>query len=270
MNFIYIGHPQPFWFVESDLLADLLCAEISRVNTIRDQHGNLDVFFESPDASKSQRKIFFLVLAHGKVLDIISELFASRYEPGPQLSKEDTRILHWVSGLVASDAPDWVLETNRVADRLPEHLKDALPEPLRAESYTTDDPVRMRAIEAAVKTLNTLENLQSLIARVVDQQFDRLSQRWAPKLKKPKHWLKATQGLRKKHDFSGYSHLLTDKQQLAFSLKWEYELGLTEIASRMGISRKTASEHIHAAKRKIDQGISNQKRRLTSTKNTDC
>jgi hypothetical protein len=127
----------------------------------------------------------------------------------------------------------------------------------------------MRAIQSAVKTLNTLESLQSFIERVVDQQFDRLLQRWAPKLKKPKHWLKGTQGLRKKHDFSGYSHHLTDKQQLAFSLKWEYELGLTELASRMGISRKTASEHIHAAKRNIDRGISNEKRRLASSKNTD-
>jgi DNA-directed RNA polymerase specialized sigma24 family protein len=269
MNFVHIAHPQPFWFVESDLSADLLRAEIAKVKAIRNKHGRLEGFLDSPEATASQRKLCFVVLAHGKVLEIVSELFASRYEPAPRISEEDSKILNWMDGLAASDAPDWVLETNRVVDRLSVHLKNALPEPLWAESYATNDPVQMKAIESAVKTLNTLENLQSLIERVVDQQFNRLLQRWAPKPKKPKHWLKGTQGLRKKHDFSGYSHHLTDKQQLAFSLKWEYELGLSELASRMGITRKTASEHIHAAKRNIDRGISNEKRRLASSKNTD-
>ena len=86
--------------------------------------------------------------------------------------------------------------------------------------------------------------------------------------KKPKHWLKGTVGLgQKKADLSRYMHGLTDKQQLAASLKWEYELGLTEIASRMGLDRKTAYEHIEAAQRKIDQARSNEKR-SSRTKST--
>jgi predicted DNA-binding protein (UPF0251 family) len=54
-------------------------------------------------------------------------------------------------------------------------------------------------------------------------------------------------------DYSQYMHNLTEKQYMAFSLKFEYELSLTDIASRMGIDRKTAWEHIEAANRKIDQ-----------------
>jgi len=269
MNFFYIAHPQPFWFVESDLLADLLFAEIAKLKPIRDQHAHLDGLFDSPDATRSQRKLCFFVLAHGQVLEIISELFASRYEPSPRISEGDSKILNWINGLAASDAPDWVLATHRVVDLLAVHLKDALPEPLRAESYITDDPIRMRAIESAVKTLNTLESLQSFIERVVDQQFHRLSRRWTPKVKKPKHWLKGTQGLGGKTDLSRYFHSLTEKQQLAASLKFEYELGLTEIASRMGIDRKTAAEHIHAAERKINQSRSNEKRMPASSKDTD-
>jgi len=71
----------------------------------------------------------------------------------------------------------------------------------------------------------------------------------------------------KKTDLSRYMHGLTEKQHLAFSLKYEYQLGLAEISSRMGLDRKTAYEHIEAAKRKIDQARSNEKskaRRATS------
>jgi hypothetical protein len=82
------------------------------------------------------------------------------------------------------------------------------------------------------------------------------------KSKVSKTQLRGTEGLgRKTLDCSQYMPNLTDKQQLAFSLKFEYELGLTEIASRMGIDRKTASEHIEAAKRKVDQSRSNEKRK---------
>jgi hypothetical protein len=76
---------------------------------------------------------------------------------------------------------------------------------------------------------------------------------------KPEHWLKGAEGLVRKADLSQYMHNLTEKQQLAFSLKFEYELGLAEVASRMGLDRKTAYEHIEAAKRKIDQARSNEK-----------
>lgn len=86
--------------------------------------------------------------------------------------------------------------------------------------------------------------------------------------KSPKRRLTGTNGLGpKKADLSHYMHGLTEKQHLAFSLKYEYALGLAEISSRMGLDRKTAYEHIEAAKRKIDQARSNEKgkaRRVTS------
>ncbi len=62
---------------------------------------------------------------------------------------------------------------------------------------------------------------------------------------------------------------VTEKQQLAFSLKFEYALGLAEIATRMGLDRKTAYEHIEAAKRKMDQARSNEKSKARRPKSED-
>jgi DNA-binding CsgD family transcriptional regulator len=84
--------------------------------------------------------------------------------------------------------------------------------------------------------------------------------------KKSKYWLKGVEGLQRKADLSRYMQGLTDKQQMAASLNWEYGLGLTEIASRMGIDRKTADEHIKAAERKINQARSSEKRKAHRTK----
>lgn len=75
--------------------------------------------------------------------------------------------------------------------------------------------------------------------------------------------LRGVEGLGQKHqDLSRYMHKLTEKQQMAFSLKFEYELGLAQIALRMGLDRKTAYEHIEAAKRKVDQVRSAEKRKF--------
>ncbi len=78
--------------------------------------------------------------------------------------------------------------------------------------------------------------------------------------KKPKHWLKGTDGLARKADLSRFKQGLTEKQELAFSLKYEYQVGPAELAARMGIDRKTAHEHLDAANRKIAQLRSSEKR----------
>lgn len=83
-----------------------------------------------------------------------------------------------------------------------------------------------------------------------------------------KHFSKGTSDLTRKHDLSQYMHGLTEKQQLAFSLKYEYEIRPAEIASRMGIDRKTVDEHIEAANRKIDQVRSNERRKANRNKST--
>lgn len=76
------------------------------------------------------------------------------------------------------------------------------------------------------------------------------------------HRPRGTEGLvQKKSSLSEYMGGLTEKQQMAISLKYEYGLGLEEIASRMGITRKTAYEHIQAASKKIEQTRSREKRR---------
>jgi len=88
------------------------------------------------------------------------------------------------------------------------------------------------------------------------------------KRKRPEHHPKGIEGLvHKTMDLTNYMDNLTEKQRLAFSLKCEYGLGLAEIASRMGLDRKTAYEHIEAAQRKIDQASSNEKRKAR-TKST--
>jgi hypothetical protein len=185
MNLFYIAHPQPFWFVQSDLLAKLFSAEIAKVKVIRDRRTRLDRYLDSPEAKVSQRKLCFVVLAHGKVWQIAAESFAIRKEPSPRISEEDSSVLNWIAELGAGDAPAWVLDTKRVVNRLREHLLNALPHALRTGSYDMDDPVQMNAIESAKSTLNKLESLQSLIERVLDQQFSRVSQRWAQTVKKP-------------------------------------------------------------------------------------
>lgn len=86
--------------------------------------------------------------------------------------------------------------------------------------------------------------------------------------KAPKHWLKGVEGLTRKADLSRYTHNLTEKQRLAFSLKYEYGLGPTEIASRMGIDRKTLSEHLEAANKKIQEDRSFEKRRINLSKSS--
>jgi len=77
---------------------------------------------------------------------------------------------------------------------------------------------------------------------------------------------KGTKGLSRKTDLSRYKHNLTEKQELAFSLRYEHELGLSEIALRMDLDRKTAHEHIEAANRKIAQVRSKEKAKARRAK----
>jgi hypothetical protein len=81
------------------------------------------------------------------------------------------------------------------------------------------------------------------------------------KRKGSKREFKGTEGLGKRaSDLSKYMDGLTEKQQLALSLRLEYRLPLAEVASRMGVNRKTAYEHFMAARRKVDQIRSNDQR----------
>ncbi|MCI0350814.1 MAG: HTH domain-containing protein, partial [Acidobacteriales bacterium] len=90
------------------------------------------------------------------------------------------------------------------------------------------------------------------------------------KTRRTKRGFKGTQGLGpKKTDLSQYMNKLTQKQQLALSLKYEYELPVTEIASRMEVDRKTVYEHIDAAERKIAQIRSAEKGKVRRMKSPE-
>ncbi len=265
--------PRPFWFVSADLLADVLRAEIKAIVRLFGKYPDLPKLFDIPETTIPQRTVCFELLAHCKIVETVDETFLGRYQDSPALCDEESNALRRTQNLVRSDGPAWVLEINEVAEWLPVHINRALPEPLREQGFYRNDPAKDEAVRSAANTLGTVDQIQTLTLSVFDQQLQRLRKRWSATLaqaggpKRPKHWLKGTEGLVKKADLSQYMQGLTEKQQLAFSLKCEYGLGPVEIASRMGIDRSTMYEHIEAANRKIDQVRSNEKHR-TRIKNT--
>jgi hypothetical protein len=260
----------PFWFAEEELLTNLLRDEIHLVTQRFAKHPNLPEFFDLPEASVQQRAACFAVLAHRALMNDIYEVFAGRWQQPPSLGDEEKDVLTRTQNLFAADAPVWVLEVNEVAELLPSRIYDSLPEPLRRGGFNASDPVQVEVIRSAATKLSSVEEIQTLSKKVLDQQLQRLERRWsAATLGGSKLQLKGAEGLgRKKIDLSKWMHGLTDKQEMAFSLKQEYGLGLSEIASRMGLDRKTAYEHIHAAATKIDQIRSGEKRKANRAKGT--
>jgi hypothetical protein len=252
----------PFWFVASELLTKVFHAELDVVTQLLVKHSDLSNLFDAAEATAQQRTACFALLAHFKLFEIADEQLTARYEESPSLDDVESKTLKRIYNLVPADAPAWVHEVQQVVEQLPIHIYTSLPETLRRGGYNPEDAEQIRAIESAKMTFSSVEQIQILTERVIDQQLKRLQRRWPPAQngpKKPKHWLKGTQGLTRKADLSLYKNGLTERQELAFSLKWEYGLGLTEIASRMGINHKTAYEHIEAAKKKMEEAISNEK-----------
>lgn len=178
-DFPYVPPPQPFWFASSELAADLLHAEIVTINKVIEQHPELPSLFDAPEATASQRKLCFTLLAHRTVLEIVDELFAGRSEQPPSFGEEQSNALRSTNGLVTNDAPDWALAISRVVDALPYHFFNALPGPLRVGGFNRDNAEQMQAIQSAKETLITVDQIQALIERVLDQQLQRLSQRWS-------------------------------------------------------------------------------------------
>jgi len=119
-------------------------------------------------------------------------------------------------------------------------------------------------------TIETVRNEETAAAgAILAETTDSQEARRSDKRKGSKRPLKGVEGLGPKQaDLSQYTHKLTEKQQLAFSLKYEYGLGPAEIASRMELDRKTVYEHLAAAERKIDQVRSTEKRKGNRAKGT--
>jgi len=274
----YSLDPVPFWFARSELLADLWHAELRIL--IRSLADNPDLLklFDVPDATLAQRSAGFVLLAHREVLSMIDETLVGRYEESPCLDDLESRAFYSTANLVPADAPAWVVEMHNVVTLLPDRILQALPQPLRKQAFDQNNPAQA----AALPSLSTVEQIQSLVAGVFEQQLRRLTGRWSVASIPPGQnqqspasqaaGLKGTEGLVRKTDLSRYSQFmcnLTEKQELAFRLRVEYGLKLTEVASRMGIDRKTAYEHIKAAIKKIDQARSSEKRNAKRAKNPD-
>jgi len=171
--------PRPFWFLRSELAEALLHAEIVTVNKLIARHPDLLKLFDAPETTVSQRRLCFVLLAHREVLEIINEWFAGRYEqPSGGISDAEQKIVNLTTGLVSTDAPEWALEMGRVVNRLAGHLRDALPPPLEAEGYNSDNPAQSEAILTAASTLDTVEKLQAWIEKVLKRQLQRLRPRW--------------------------------------------------------------------------------------------
>jgi hypothetical protein len=174
VDILNLPPPEPFWFVNSELLEELFRVELSLISCLLVQHPELRSLLDTPVATVSDRKTCFTVLAHRKVLDMISEMFAARYEE-PSLSDEESNAASATSDLVPSDAPDWVLDMDRLVERLPSHLFGALPQALRTGGFSQNSAAQMEAI----RRLSTIGQLQTLIETVFDQQLGRLEERWA-------------------------------------------------------------------------------------------
>ena len=171
--------PHPFWFVSTELLADIWRCEIKTIIQLFSQHSDLCQLFDTPDATIPQRTICFELLAHRKVIEMIGETVSGRYEDLPPLSDEESGALRKSQHLAISDAPGWIREGSETAEWLPVHINRALPELLREQGFNRNDQAIDELIRSAVKATSTLENIQDLIQGVFDQQLGRLKKRWS-------------------------------------------------------------------------------------------
>lgn len=168
----------PFWFASEKLLADLLRAEIHSVTELFARHPDLPEFFDLPEATAPQRVACFSLLAHCTLRDTIYDTFAGRYEQSPSLGDEEQDVLRRTRNLFASDAPAWVLGVNEMAELLPSRIFDALPEPLHRGGFIDDNSAEAEAIKAAASEIGSVQQIQALSRKVLDQQLQRLQRRW--------------------------------------------------------------------------------------------
>ena len=175
----FLGDPQPFWFIPSELLADLMRAELDTLNQLITEHPDFRTLLDTPEATPPQRQVCFALLAHRKIFQIIDEQLVSRYDDSPSLDHNQSNAVTQTSNLVVPDAPAWVLEMNQLVELLPHRILDALPEPLQRQGFYTNDPVKDAAIRTAAEALNNnVEEIRRLTEEVLDRQFQRLTNRW--------------------------------------------------------------------------------------------
>jgi hypothetical protein len=168
----------PLSFASTELLTNVFRAEIGAMRQLLAKHTDLLNLFDAPEATVPQRAACFALLAHRKLIEMIYDNFAARYEDSPSFSDAESDTLNRTHGLVAPDAPTWVQEMHQVVERLPAHIYTSLPESLRMGGFNPDNAEQMQAIQSAKKTLSTVEQIQTLTEWVLDQQLQRLERRW--------------------------------------------------------------------------------------------
>jgi hypothetical protein len=174
-----LSSDNPFWFAGEELLTDLLRVQIHSIRELFTRHPDLPELFDLPEATVPQRAACFALLAHRTLMDEIYETFAGRYEHSPSLGDEENDVLSRTRSLFADDAPAWVLEANGVAELLPSRIYDALPEPLRRGGFNADDAAQVEIISSAASRLSSVQEIEALSSKVLDQQLQRLEGRWA-------------------------------------------------------------------------------------------
>lgn len=175
--------PKPFWFVSTALLADICHAAIAAIAQLFTKHSDLRRFFDAPDATTPQRTICFEVLTNLKVIEMAEETASGRYEELP-FSDEELGVLGQSQNLVMSDSPHWSLEINEVAEWLPIRINSTLPELLRERSFERNDAAKNEVVRSAAKSFSSVEQIQTLIRGVFDQQLQRLRERWSTEIAK--------------------------------------------------------------------------------------
>jgi hypothetical protein len=180
MNSFYIPPAEPFRFLTSQLSEELLRGEFETFKRILELHPEFRTLFDSAEATMLERNTCFTLLAHRRVMDILSDMFAARYERTAVLNNDDINLVHSTDNLVPADGPHWVLEIERVVDQLPSHLLDSLPLLLKLQfqSFNQDDKAQLDAFDSAAKNLGSVEQLQVFVEGVLDQQWDRLKRHW--------------------------------------------------------------------------------------------
>jgi hypothetical protein len=178
-NYDNLIDTNPFWFVSSELLTEVFHAEINVIGQLFSNYPDLRKFLDSPQATTQQRTTCFELLVRRRIIEVIDETIAARYETPLTFNEYESHAVSESTNLVSSDAPAWVLEMNEVAAWFPTRIHAALPEGLRDHVLCAIDPKkREAAFRLAQATLGTLEQVQSLITRVFDEQLQRLSERW--------------------------------------------------------------------------------------------
>jgi hypothetical protein len=170
--------PHPFSFASTELLTEVLRAEIDALTELLAKNPDVRNFLDSPEATLPQRTVCFVLLAHRKLIDAIDDTLTARYEQ-LSLSPEKLQTLKRTYNLVVADAPAWALEINQLVERLPAYIYTALPEALRQGGFNPENPEQMKAIESAKETLSNIGQIQALTERVIGQQLQRLAGRWS-------------------------------------------------------------------------------------------